>query len=108
MNVQFLDTPQIVCYKLSRISGTIARHLNKSPFISMANLVVGKKIVPELIQKDVNKKEIVSAVQPLLENSKERRNMLEEFNGVRRALGLPGAYARAAEAIIKRTTHAKP
>ena len=51
-----LDTPQIVCYKLSRISGTIARHLNKSPFISMANLVVGKKIVPELIQKDVNKK----------------------------------------------------
>ena len=103
-----LDTPQIVCYKLSRISGTIASHLNKSPFISMANLVVGKKIVPELIQKDVNKKEIVSALQPLLQNSKERRKMLEGFNGVRRSLGLPGAYARAAEAIIKRTTHAKP
>ena len=103
-----LDTPQIVCYKLSRISGFIANQLNNSPFISMANLVAGKKVVPELIQNDVNKKQIVRAVQPLLSNSNERKKMLEDFNGVRRTLGLPGAYTRAAEAIIKRTIDAKP
>ena len=103
-----LDTPQIVCYKLSKISGLIANQLNNSPFISMANLVAGKKVVPELIQNDVNKKQIVRAVQPLLSNSNERKKMLEDFNGVRRTLGLPGAYTRAAEAIIKRTIDAKP
>ena len=103
-----LDTPQIVCYKLSKISGFIANQLNNSPFISMANLVAGKKVVPELIQNDVNKKQIVRAVQPLLSNSNERKKMLEDFNGVRRTLGLPGAYTRAAEAIIKRTIDAKP
>ena len=34
-----LDTPQIVCYKLSAFSGALAKYLNKSPYISMANLI---------------------------------------------------------------------
>jgi len=74
----------------------------------MANLVADKKIIPELIQNDVTKKQIIKAIRPLLQTTPERRKMLEGFSGVRRNLGLPGAYKRAAEAIIKRTAHAKP
>jgi lipid-A-disaccharide synthase len=103
-----LDTPQIVCYKLSRFSSVLANYLNNAPYISMANLVADKKIIPELIQNDVTKKQIIKAIRPLLQTTLERRKMLEGFNGVRRNLGLPGAYKRAAEAIIKRTAHAKP
>jgi lipid-A-disaccharide synthase len=103
-----LDTPQIVCYKLSRFSSVLANYLNNAPYISMANLVADKKIIPELIQNDVTKKQIVKALRPLLQTTAERRKMLEGFNGVRRNLGLPGAYKRAAEAIIKRTAYAKP
>jgi lipid-A-disaccharide synthase len=103
-----LDTPQIVCYKLSRFSSVLANYLNNAPYISMANLVADKKIIPELIQNDVTKKQIIKAIRPLLQTTLERRKMLEGFSGVRRNLGLPGAYKRAAEAIIKRTAHAKP
>ncbi len=102
-----LDTPQIVCYKLSKLSGVLAKHLNKAPYISMVNLIVDKKIVPELVQGEVTRKHIIKTLQPLLKASSERSNMLEGYNNVRRTLGLPGAYKRAAEAIIKRTVHAK-
>ena len=73
----------------------------------MANLIADKKIVPELIQGDVTKKQIIKDLLPLLKPSINRRNMLEGYNNIRRTLGLPGAYKRAAEAIIKRTVHAK-
>jgi lipid-A-disaccharide synthase len=102
-----LDTPQIVCYKLSAFSGILAKYLNKAPYISMANLIADKKVVPELIQGGLTKKQIIKHLSPLLKSSINRRNMLEEYNNIRRTLGLPGAYKRAAEAIIKRTVHAK-
>ena len=73
----------------------------------MANLIADKKIVPELIQGGLTKNQIIKNLSPLLKSSINRRNMLEEYNNIRRTLGLPGAYKRAAEAIIKRTVHAK-
>ncbi len=100
-----LDTPEAVCYKLSGISGFLVKRLNKSPYISMANLISGRKIVPELIQKEAAPQKIFKAIEPLLKNTNERREMLDGFNGVRRALGLPGVYERAAEIILKRTIH---
>jgi hypothetical protein len=55
----------------------------------------------------VTKEQIIKNIQPLLSSSLERGNMLEGYNNIRRTIGLPGAYNRAAKAIIKRTTHAK-
>lgn len=100
-----LDTPEAVCYKLSGISGFLAKRLNKSPFVSMANLISGRRVVPELLQNDVTPQNILKAVQPLLQNTNERREMLDGFSDVRRALGLPGVYERAADTILKRTIH---
>ncbi len=100
-----LDTPEVVCYKLSTLSGLIAKKLNKSPYAAMVNLIAGRKIVPEFLQNTVTSKNLTSALKPLLEHSHERRSMLDGFNEVRRSLGLPGVYDRAADFIIKRTNH---
>ena len=98
-----LDTPEVVCYKLSALSGILAKVLNKAPFISMVNLIGKREIVPEFVQSEVTAEGIVAKTKPLLSNTKERRAMLDGYSEVRRSLGLPGAYNRAAEAILKRT-----
>ena len=100
-----LDTPEVVCYKLSYVSGFLAKRLNKSPFVSMANLILGREVVPELLQNNVTSKNILKAIDPLLKHTNKRRKMLDAFNEVRRGLGLPGVYERAANAIMKRTIH---
>lgn len=102
-----LDTPQIVCYKLSTLSGYIAKKLNKAPYISMVNLIAKTAIVPELIQGKVSIKNIMKEIEPLLYNRIVRKKMLEGYTGVRKSLGLPGVYERAAQVIIKRTENAK-
>ena len=101
-----LDTPEVVCYKLSALSGILAKVLNKAPFISMVNLIGKREIVPEFVQSEVTEEGIVAKIKPLLSNTKERHTMLDGYSEVRRSLGLPGAYNRAAEAILKRTINA--
>ena len=98
-----LDTPEVVCYKLSYISGLILKQLNKTPFISMVNLIANRKIVTEFVQSGVKVKNIVSEITPLLSNTKQRKDMLLGFDEGRRSLGLPGVYKRAAESIMKKT-----
>ena len=97
-----LDTPEVVCYKLSYISGLILKKLNKTPFISMVNLIANRKIVTEFVQSGVKVKNIVREITPLLSNTKQRKDMLLGFDEVRRSLGLPGVYKRAAESIMKK------
>ncbi|MEE3302487.1 MAG: lipid-A-disaccharide synthase [Candidatus Neomarinimicrobiota bacterium] len=98
-----MDTPEVVCYKLSGMSYLITNLMNKSPFISMVNLIAGRMVVPEYLQNQVNQKNIVDALLPLLNDTAERKKMLEGMSEVRRSLGMPGAYDRAAEAILQRT-----
>ena len=95
-----LDTPQVVCYKMSKASGLIAKLMNRSPFISMPNLIAEKQVVSEFVQNEANPTNIIKAIIPLLSDTSERKNMLQDFEQIRRSLGMPGVYERAANAII--------
>lgn len=98
-----LDTPEVVCYKLAPLSGIIAKMVNKAPFVSMVNLIAEREVVPEFLQKNMTPRNLAGAIQPLLSPTAERKYMLAGFAEVRRTLGIPGVYERAAEAILKRT-----
>ena len=68
----------------------------------MPNLIAEKRVVREFVQNDVNVTNITKAVLPLLSDSVERKKMLQDFEQIRRSLGLPGVYERAAKSIIKK------
>ena len=54
LEVALLAVPMIVIYKLSAFSYQIVRHLLNTKFISLPNAILGKEVVPELIQEKVN------------------------------------------------------
>ncbi len=99
------DIPAAVSYKLSLGSWFLAKNLSKVQFAAMTNLIAGKQIVPEFLQNEMTPENLAIAVKPLLNNSPERKNMLMGYEEVRRTLGMPGAYERAAEAILSKTIH---
>ena len=96
------DTPVVVCYKLSWLSWKLVKRLTRVPFASMVNLIAGQKVVPEFLQSSMKPKPVANAVLNLFDHSGERKNMLLQFEAVRRSLGLPGVYERAAEAILNK------
>ncbi|HLJ75221.1 MAG TPA: lipid-A-disaccharide synthase, partial [Thermoanaerobaculia bacterium] len=95
--------PVVVMYRLSPLTHLVAKRLVKLPNFSLVNIIAGKKIVPELLQSDVNGVRIASEVRRLIdpaENGRVRRELAE----VTRKLGAPGASRRAAEAIMSSVT----
>ena len=97
-----MDTPEVVCYKLSSMSYLISSLVNKAPYISMVNLIAGRVVVPEFLQYKANQRSICDSLLPLLKETVERKNMLDGMSQVRRSLGIPGVYDRAADAILSK------
>lgn len=93
-----LGVPAVVIYRLSPLTYFVGRRLVKLPHFSLVNIVAGREIVPELIQKEVEGTRIAAETRALLEPRRYREVRIE-LDRVREALGGPGAARRAAEKI---------
>jgi lipid-A-disaccharide synthase len=78
----------------------LAKKLVKVPFVSIANLVAGRCVVPELLQEFSEPKSLSEAVIPLLSESQERRKMADDLRIVAQSLGGPGASSRVLDIIL--------
>ncbi|MBI4348993.1 MAG: lipid-A-disaccharide synthase [Elusimicrobia bacterium] len=95
-----LGLPMVVIYKMSWPTYAIARALIRVPYISMANLLAGRKLVPELIQRDATGAAVAEAALRLLEDPRRLAKLREDLVGLRAQLGGPGAADRAAQALL--------
>ena len=94
--------PQVVAYKVSRFTALMARRLLRFQVdhISPVNLVLGERLVPELLQEELKVDKLVEEALPLLRNEQARNKMLSGYGRLRALLGEPGVTQRAAALIL--------
>ncbi|WP_320664002.1 lipid-A-disaccharide synthase [Prochlorococcus sp. MIT 1223] len=94
--------PQVVGYKISRITAFILSKLLKFniDYISPVNLLMKERLVPELVQEDFNATSIADLALPLLGNTSYRSEMIKNYERFRENLGNKGVTKRAANEII--------
>jgi lipid-A-disaccharide synthase len=95
-----LGVPMVVVYKLSWPTYAIARALINVKNIAMANLLAGRTVVPELIQRDATAKRAAAEAARFLDDAAYSASVRAELLAVRRSLGTPGAADRAAAAVL--------
>ena len=100
LETAIIGRPMIVAYKTSFITYQIAKRLIKLDKIALANLVLGKKVVPELIQNEANADSINLGLKKLRDNKEYCSNIKRELDLVPNVLGGAGASERAAEIIL--------
>ena len=96
------QVPTVVVYRLSWLSWIVGRLLVRVPFVSLVNLLAGRGLVPELLQRDCTGARIAESAAPLLTAGEARDAQLEGMRQIREGLapaGSPGAARRAAEEI---------
>lgn len=101
LETALMEVPQIVCYRGNGLSYMIARQLVHVPFISLVNLIAGKKVVPELIQSELNQKNLVRSLTEILENGPLRQRILDDYKVLKQDLGGRGASGRVAALMIQ-------
>ena len=94
--------PQVVGYRVSWLTAFMAKQLLRFrvEHISPVNLVLGERLVPELLQEDLQVAGLVAEALPLLESPEARQRMAEGYGRLRQALGEPGVTQRAARLIL--------
>ena len=102
----YIGTPMIVVYKTSFLSYLIAKHFVNIDMIALPNIVAGKKIVPELIQKEVNPTNIINNIDLILNDKKNYKKIKKELSILHEKFGNKKAsrnVARIAFSIINET-----
>jgi lipid-A-disaccharide synthase len=93
--------PMVIIYRLSPISYLIGRMLVKVKCIGLANIVVGRKVVPELIQGDVTPQRIALEAEKILRDPATRGEIEAEFKLIKEKLGERGASHRVAHIALQ-------
>lgn len=97
----FLGTPQVVTYRTSHLSWFLGRRLISVPHASIANLVAGREVVPELLQDRSTASNMAGTAWPLLAGGVARARMIDDLGQVRSRLGLAGASGRVVDIIAE-------
>ena len=105
-----IGNPFVVVYRVSPITYAIAKRVVTVPHVAMANLIAGKRVVPELIQDDFTAANIVQHIERLLPDGLARESMKKELRATgvllrSRKTGSPresiGAIERVAEITVE-------
>lgn len=100
LETALFKVPQVVCYKANWVSYQIAKRIITLKFISLVNLIMNKEVVKELIQDELNKKNLTSELNKILEGSK-RMEQFEAYYALEKKLGGHGASDKTAEMILE-------
>jgi len=93
--------PMVVAYRLGALTAFLLRRVGlvKVPYFSQPNLLVGRRLVPELFQEQVTGEALGSALLGELADPAHLKELQTEFRKVHEALRCGGAE-RAAAAIL--------
>jgi len=94
-------TPMIIIYKMAPLSWWLSKLLVKVPFAGMVNIIAGRKIIPELLQKNANPDRVYIEVSELLRNMEKLKKMEEGLKLVQASLKGNGASEKAGSFILE-------
>jgi lipid-A-disaccharide synthase len=100
LEAAIIGTPMVILYRISPLSWLLARLLVRVPFIGLVNLVAGSKVVPELVQHQIRPTRVARQAWPLLQDSPQRRIMLDSLSETKQRLGPVGASRRTAQLAL--------
>ena len=101
LETALFDVPEVVCYKGGQVSYLIARQLIKVEYISLVNLIMKREVVKELIQSELNEKNLHRELKNIVEDEAARARITTDYRELRTLLGGKGASQRAADAMLK-------
>ncbi len=93
--------PMVVVYRLSWLSYLVGRLLVRIAHFALVNILAGREIVPELLQRQASPERMAAEIERLLGDRAARDAQLAGLREVRASLGGPGAARRVAEEVAR-------
>ncbi|MFO8056543.1 MAG: lipid-A-disaccharide synthase [bacterium] len=102
LETAIMEKPMVVLAAVSRLSYEIGIRMVNIPRYSLPNVIAGRELVPELVQNEVNGRELARRIRDMLEHPERLETIKKELRLVKQSLGPGGASARTARAVYRR------
>jgi len=93
-------TPMVILYRVAPLTYLVGRLALRVPDIGLVNLVAGRRIVPELVQREATAERLAREVRVYLTDPDRTRETSRRLFEVRAKLGTPGASERVAQIAL--------
>lgn len=102
LELALAGVPMVTGYKVAGLEAVVARLLIKVPSVILANLILGRNVVPEFLQQECTPENLAQALAPLLADTPERRQQVEAFAELDKimALGQGSPSEKAAAGVL--------
>jgi lipid-A-disaccharide synthase len=88
--------PMVVSYRMSALSYLVARLLVRVPYFSLPNLLAGRRLVPEILQGEVEPRRLAREVSRWLDDAVAVEDLKQAFSAIRLTLRRQASHAAAA------------
>ena len=99
LETAIIGTPLIVVYRASQLNWRLFHPMINVPFVGMPNLIAGRQIAPELLQRELNAPRLAAEITAMLDNPALLQQRRGELAEIRQQLGAANASTRAAQRI---------
>lgn len=99
LEAALLRCPMIITYRISALSAWIYKQMRYLPWVGLPNILLGRLLVPELLQEDATPDKLSAAMVQLWRSPSRRAEMAHEFGSIHQKLRQNSAE-RAADAVL--------
>lgn len=104
LETALFKVPEIICYKGGNISYQLAKRLIKIKYIGLVNLILDRPLVQELIQKELNEKNILEELNTIVLGGSKRTTIMKGYEDLQNILqSTENASILAAEIVYETT-----
>jgi len=103
LELAIAGVPHVIAYQVNAVTGWIAKRLIKIETVTIVNLVLGPKLIPEFLQENCRAKNIIPILDGLLGDASARAAQEDGFETACKMLGFGdrAPSEKAAEQILK-------
>jgi lipid-A-disaccharide synthase len=101
LEAALLHCPTVLVYKTAAFNYWLGKKLIRVPHLGIVNIISGQEVMPERIQQHMRPMELAAAIDPLLNDTPQRKAMIEQFQALENLLGTGRPADRVAEIILE-------
>ena len=99
LEAALLKRPMVIAYRMPTLSWWILKRMNYLPYVGLPNILAGKFVVPELLQKEATPQKLADAVSLLLVDKTRIKEIEQEFTTIHKSLKQNSAK-KAAQVVL--------
>ncbi len=106
LELAMAGVPAVVAYRLNPLTHSLVRRMVKVGHVHLLNLILGRDVVPELIQQDCTPERLAGAVDALIADKARSRAQIADCREALKRLGLGelSPSRRAADVVLSLIT----